>query len=141
MGSNIKPFSPTFWNDIRTNKLIELWEDGRSVAEIKFILRASSYKAVKSKAYRMKLKRPKAMIKVERIKRVATRKLNKPAQFIDKKGVSYGTPKPLENLSSQDCRFPIGDPKNENFIFCGAKIELGESYCPNHHQLCYKGNK
>lgn len=36
------------------------------------------------------------------------------------------------------CRFPIGDPRTENFRFCGAAAVIkGSSYCPQHHALCY----
>ena len=44
---------------------------------------------------------------------------------------------PLERLRATDCRFPFGDPRAEDFGFCGAPIRPGSVYCRAHHALCY----
>lgn len=36
-------------------------------------------------------------------------------------------------LRPGDCRWPIGDPKEEGFRFCGSPRERGFAYCPHHH--------
>jgi GcrA cell cycle regulator len=37
-----------------------------------------------------------------------------------------------------DCRWPIGDPCNGSFRFCGVQCDLGMSYC-THHQAVATG--
>lgn len=40
--------------------------------------------------------------------------------------------KTLINLEACDCRWPIGDPRQEGFHFCGAQQALGRPYCTEH---------
>ena len=48
----------------------------------------------------------------------------------------------LTELDNHTCRWPIGDPKDENFHFCGKKIRLGQTYCEEHAAIAYvKPNK
>lgn len=48
----------------------------------------------------------------------------------------------LVELDNHTCRWPIGDPKDENFHFCGKKIRLGQTYCEEHSAIAYvKPNK
>ena len=43
----------------------------------------------------------------------------------------------LTDLDSHTCRWPIGDPKDENFHFCGKKIRTGQTYCEEHAAIAY----
>ena len=48
----------------------------------------------------------------------------------------------LVELDNHTCRWPIGDPKDDNFHFCGKKIRLGQTYCEEHAAIAYvKPNK
>ena len=48
----------------------------------------------------------------------------------------------LTDLDNHTCRWPIGDPKDENFHFCGRKVRIGQTYCEEHAALAYvKPNK
>ena len=48
----------------------------------------------------------------------------------------------LVELDNHTCRWPIGDPQDENFHFCGKKIRLGQTYCEEHSAVAYvKPNK
>ena len=48
----------------------------------------------------------------------------------------------LTDLDNHTCRWPIGDPKDENFHFCGKKIKMGQTYCEEHAAIAYvKPNK
>jgi GcrA cell cycle regulator len=42
----------------------------------------------------------------------------------------------LEDLKRDQCRWPIGDPKNDDFGFCGAK-KSGKVYCKKHNAIAY----
>ena len=43
----------------------------------------------------------------------------------------------LTDLDSHTCRWPIGDPKDEDFHFCGKKIKTGQTYCEEHSAIAY----
>jgi len=43
----------------------------------------------------------------------------------------------LTELDNHTCRWPIGDPKDDNFHFCGKKIRLGQTYCEEHSAIAY----
>lgn len=41
-------------------------------------------------------------------------------------------------MGSSTCQYPIGDPLEEGFHFCGEPThKQGASYCLHHHNLCY----
>jgi GcrA cell cycle regulator len=40
-------------------------------------------------------------------------------------------------LTSRTCRWPIGDPKKEDFCFCGATPTRGRPYCGFHVGIAY----
>jgi GcrA cell cycle regulator len=50
-----------------------------------------------------------------------------------------GAPKQMFDLGPHECRFPIGDPKEEGFGFCGHRTPPGQSYCEHHHGIAYLG--
>lgn len=37
----------------------------------------------------------------------------------------------------RSCRFPIGDPRSEDFHFCSRPTEVGRPYCADHCKLSY----
>lgn len=39
------------------------------------------------------------------------------------------------NLKPHDCRWPIGDPRAENFRFCGKDRDIGVPYCTQHQMV------
>jgi len=43
----------------------------------------------------------------------------------------------LTDLDNHTCRWPIGDPKDENFHFCGKKIKTGQTYCDEHSAIAF----
>jgi hypothetical protein len=43
----------------------------------------------------------------------------------------------LMELTRETCRFPIGDPLEADFAFCGAQRERGP-YCEFHARLAYQ---
>ena len=40
----------------------------------------------------------------------------------------------LAELTENACRWPLGDPKADDFCFCGADAVPGSSYCAHHHR-------
>ena len=43
----------------------------------------------------------------------------------------------LCELDSHTCRWPIGDPKDDHFCFCGNKVRAGQTYCDEHAAIAY----
>ena len=44
---------------------------------------------------------------------------------------------PLVKLDNHTCRWPLGDPRDEDFCFCGKKIKTGQTYCEEHSAVAY----
>jgi len=44
---------------------------------------------------------------------------------------------PLLDLEDRMCRWPIGDPKDKGFGFCGHATAHGKSYCRQHQALAW----
>ncbi|MBP5352870.1 MAG: global cell cycle regulator GcrA-like protein [Alphaproteobacteria bacterium] len=48
----------------------------------------------------------------------------------------------LTELDSHTCRWPIGDPRDDDFCFCGKKVRAGQTYCDEHSAMAYvKANR
>lgn len=45
---------------------------------------------------------------------------------------------PLADLGVNQCRWPLGDPRESSFGFCGDKACSGEVYCPEHARAAYQ---
>jgi len=43
----------------------------------------------------------------------------------------------LMQLRADTCRFPIGDPREASFRFCGEPCSIDVSYCPACSKICY----
>lgn len=50
-------------------------------------------------------------------------------------------PKELLDLEANDCRWPVGDPRQAGFHFCGAQQVLGRPYCIQHWTLSFVPGK
>lgn len=44
----------------------------------------------------------------------------------------------LEELLADSCRWPNGDPRQEDFRYCGQKHVEGYSYCPKHCKISFE---
>lgn len=114
------------WNDEKIAKLKKLWQEGLTTGEIGKRLGVSK-NAVVGKAHRLGLKgRPSP------IKRPETA-----APAPKKEPVKIFT---LTDLSHNTCRWPIGDPKHEDFRFCGKQVYPGKPYCAEHCATAYVGS-
>lgn len=40
-------------------------------------------------------------------------------------------------LERYNCRWPIGDPRDPEFFFCGAVVAPDRQYCPTHVNVAY----
>ena len=46
---------------------------------------------------------------------------------------------PLAKVGANDCRWPLGHPRDEDFHFCRDRVVEGRSYCREHLQRSYQG--
>ena len=45
--------------------------------------------------------------------------------------------KTLANLEQNECRWPIGDPRDAGFHFCGERQASGRPYCAHHWAMAF----
>lgn len=130
------------WTEAKEELLRDLWDRGFSASEIGRQI-GKSRNAVLGKKDRLGLKERKP----HRRPRLKT---PKPAPeprlsiFPTAPSVLLPDPAPHERVSLLDrkagqCKFPLGDPKHDDFGFCGRKRVPGQPYCPSHAARAYRG--
>lgn len=129
------------WTDERVELLTKLWGEGKTAAEIAKELGGVTRNAVIGKAHRLKLsnrvspiqqnKKP-APVKVQAAPAVPERKIQKVPAQDNRQGI------PLTDLKANECRWPLGDPQDESFGFCGHRSIAGLPYCSEHAKVAYQ---
>jgi GcrA cell cycle regulator len=131
------------WDDTRVERLIQLWNDGHSASKIAAFIGDVSRNAVIGKVHRLGLTgrhstRPPTTLFY------TSHKLPKPAQIncAAKPMVAKYAPGPaggitFAQLEEGMCKFPIGDPKDDGFCFCGAGRPFGTPYCDHHTAIAH----
>ncbi len=142
------------WTDDRVELLSKLWGEGKTAAEIAKELGGVTRNAVIGKAHRLKLSNRVSPIQQNK-KSASTPAKAKPkaantsvapvAAPITRKAkkASMAVPtdrdiKPLLEIGAYDCRWPYGDPNEDDFGFCGDKCMTGLPYCGEHAKLAYQ---
>lgn len=129
------------WTDDRVALLKKLWGEGKTAAEIAKELGGVTRNAVIGKAHRLKLsnrvspiqqnnKKPAPAPKVQ--PQLIERKVQKSPVQDNRKGI------PLTDLKANECRWPLGDPREEHFGFCGHRQIAGLPYCGEHAKMAYQ---
>ncbi len=133
------------WNDEKIAKLKKLWSEGLTTGEIGKRLGVSK-NAVVGKAHRLGLKGRPSPIKRQDATAVAAPSGHAPASG-STPVTSHAAPKKeavkiftLTDLTHNTCRWPIGDPKHEDFRFCGKQVYPGKPYCLDHCAQAYVGS-
>lgn len=132
------------WTAEQTEQLKDLWSSDLFIKEIAETLDRTE-NAIKAKVNKLGLPRRKKGYRPKAVKvqgrdyqaqghSMKTRKRRK-AKPIDHPPSK--TPTALIDLKSNQCAFPIGDPKDADFHFCGA--EAKGTYCEEHRKICYIG--
>ncbi len=132
------------WTNERVALLKKLWGEGKTAAEIAKELGGVTRNAVIGKAHRLKLSNRVSPIQqnTKKMVRLADERpvIKKPiiaqrpmtAPVIKVKGVK------MVDLREKMCKWPIGDPKDSNFHFCGCDGVPGLPYCPDHAKMAYQ---
>lgn len=133
------------WTDERVALLKKLWGEGKTAAEIASALGGITRNAVIGKAHRLKLSnrlspiQPATKKTIKTAANTSTPPEKKPVKApVAAVHVPVGKRLPLSELTSRQCRWPEGDPREENFGFCGHGIMPGLPYCAEHAKMAYQ---
>ncbi len=128
------------WTEERVTELSRLWASGYSASAIGRMLGVTK-NAVVGKAHRMRLEaRPSPIRRDQRAP--VRRRVPMPTQLLQRKPVLAPPPPPprwtvRRDADGPSCLWPIGDPGEQDFHFCGAQAVEGKPYCPEHCARAY----
>ncbi len=130
------------WTDERVALLTKLWSEGKTAAEIASALGGVTRNAVIGKAHRLKLSN--RVSPIQQNKKPVAPPPSAPSK-VERKSAPVpiatnndGTGIKLTELESQMCRWPYGDPRDDDFGFCGAEKMNGVPYCEEHAKMAYQ---
>ena len=130
------------WTHERIEQLKKLWEAGYTASNIAAELGGITRNAVIGKAHRLGLSgRMKSKSKVSSVSIVRKRKMpvNKNSKIIElTTSVEPMNPTSFADIKDGLCRWPLGEPEDLDFKFCGRKCAEGMIYCTEHHSLAYQ---
>jgi len=130
------------WTEERVSILRDLWGNGKSASQIAEILGGFSRNAVIGKAHRLGLsvsKAPKPKAVVEPVVKAEPKPKPRIEQPRAAPLVEGGAT--ILNLTERMCRWPIGDPRDPGFRFCGSLALPGLPYCSDHAAVAYQQPK
>ena len=131
------------WTDERVLLLKKLWGEGKTAAEIAKALGGVTRNAVIGKAHRLKLSNRISPIQQNERKEDRAPEIKKQAKvakavvMAKPANMSFKSLKMIE-LKERMCRWPSGDPKDEDFSFCGCTSVPGLPYCEDHAKMAYQ---
>lgn len=106
------------WTEERIERLRQMWGQGMSASEIADSLGDVTRNAVIGKAHRLGLSgRPS------------------PIRRQPSRGAT------ILALTERMCKWPVGDPRNADFHFCGNPAHPGVPYCAEHAAVAYQPAK
>ncbi len=156
------------WTEERVSELKKLWAEGHSASQIAKQLGGVTRNAVIGKVHRLglsgratpsrpvkrppRLARPKPQVTTARTT-TTTPKTNdapiqtpvrtpaKPAVNVQPKRLGNGDMVTVMTVKDTMCKWPIGDPADPNFGFCGHKTDGSSPYCTEHARMAFQPNK
>ena len=146
------------WTDERVATLEKLWLEGLSASQVARQLGGVTRNAVIGKVHRLGLAgrvaasaprraRPSRPARPVRVRPVRPRPVPpspaapRAAVRVDDTPDEPGLVACVTGLRGHVCKWPIGDPKADDFSFCGARVEGEGSYCVRHHQRAHQSGK
>lgn len=136
------------WTDERIDRLKQMWTEGLSASQIARALGEVTRNAVIGKVHRLGLAGRATAPRVERPRPTPS---SVPRIHVPRVAVMRAEPvveEPLEpmpenavtvaDLSATVCRWPIGDPAQADFRFCGRTAKNGAPYCEAHVRMAYQ---
>lgn len=130
------------WNEERIGALRKYWDQGYSCSEIAKKIGGVSKNSIIGKVHRLGLERRRAGARKHPVKlkgpadqKRAQAKVSKPKAPIAPAAEPLPPLEPVtvrrtfEQLQDNECRWPSGDPKHDDFGFCGLPRVVGKPYC------------
>ncbi|EJL35694.1 hypothetical protein PMI01_01241 [Caulobacter sp. AP07] len=145
--------SSSSWSAERITALRRLWLEGASAAEIAKTLGGITRNAVIGKVHRLGLAGRMAPSAPRRarvspgnarpVRRVASPKPPPPPATPAVRARPRATPAVEAvarvfdacGLTARTCRWPLGDPRQAGFGYCGGEVSGKGPYCAGHHQI------
>ena len=151
------------WTEERVEVLKKLWAEGHSASQIAKQLGGVTRNAVIGKVHRLglsgratpsrpvkrppRLARPKPQIRQEGTPPAQERTFEAPrvrrsdqqviASVLQPAPVADGEAATILTLRDSMCKWPIGDPADPKFAFCGRKADCGP-YCAEHAKVAFQ---
>ena len=149
------------WTDEAVEELKKMWDKGMTTGQIAKALnvtknsiigkvhrlcltarpspiKKSTDKTEKKAAPQKQVKETKKEVQKETAKPISKKEKapvaeqeKKPIQVVEETNI------PLVKLDNHTCRWPMGDPRDEDFCFCGKRIRTGQTYCEEHAAVAY----
>ena len=151
------------WNDERVELLKKLWAEGLSASQIAGRIGSVTRNAVIGKVHRLGLsgratttrmkshrprvrptvnKRPAAKPRFTNVGNTALRALYQDAEPyiapVEELVIPLAERKSIQTLEECSCRWPIGDPQEADFHFCGKTKVTGLPYCEFHSRRAFQ---
>jgi GcrA cell cycle regulator len=146
------------WTDDRVETLKKLWAEGLSASQIAAELGGITRNAVIGKVHRLGLsgrakstpasprpRKPRPQIlRVTRSIRGNTALAQvyeydaDPEPDVVDNVIPIGQRRTILELTEETCRWPIGDPGNSDFFFCGGQAIASLPYCAYHSRIAYQ---
>lgn len=154
------------WTDERVEILTKLWAEGLSASQIAGQLGGVTRNAVIGKVHRLGLSGRVTTNRSSRTRQPVTRKPSQPPrpvlhgitreiganhkpprladlvpipEPVTEPALFDGKPATVLTLTAQTCKWPIGNPGEEHFHFCGQKTDrAAPPYCAYHSRLAYQ---
>lgn len=153
----------TPWTEERVEVLRNLWLAEFSASLIAAELGGTSRSAVIGKIHRLGLcgrGKPALSVKPQRKPRAVGRRAYRPvaignmalkagtdtrlehqARMFEPVAVPIAKMLTIETLTERTCRWPVGDPCEGGFRFCGHDSLEGVPYCPYHTGVAYRSGR
>lgn len=143
------------WTEERVSLLRKLWTEGLSASQIAKQLGGVTRNAVIGKVHRLGLagratpsrpaKRPVRAARPRPISGPSAPRLRAPPSLptvniphLDPVVLESGKTATVLTLNDRMCKFPIGDPTEADFAFCGRDACGTGPYCQDHARLAYQ---
>ena len=144
------------WTNESVEELRRLWDKGLTASEIAKKLGVTK-NAIVGKVHRLCLKARPSPIKtkdeeMKQVQETVAQKVVVEAEIVEELPVEEnvsetdstsistsndGNKLKLVDLDSHTCRWPLGDPRDDDFGFCGKKVRAGQTYCDEHSAMAY----
>lgn len=143
------------WTDERVELLKTLWAEGLSAAQIANKMGGVTRNAVIGKVHRLGLsgratpakpqrgrsaapERKEDNSPIQKTKRPEMKSVIPEPEFIAPLVLDTGDKTTVSTIKNNMCKWPIGDPAQDDFHFCGQSTLSGKSYCAYHAHMAFQ---